>query len=160
VNTEFLIFLGSGVLLLGLAFAVWMFVTKRQGQGIANWPSTEGQILKADVVKLERETPSGIVRTYTPVVSYTYGVAGQPYTSRRINFLPDDSATYSDKDRAQQAIAPYLAEAAVRVYYNPTNPKQATLEKPRPVAHNSVLLYGIVLMGVGAGLIALGIVLL
>ena len=155
----FLIFLGSGAILLGLAFVVWMAVTKRHAQGIANWPDVEGQIVQAQVSLLERETPEGVERTYTPVLAYDYAVAGRSYTSRRLNFLPASSATYTDGKLAQAAIAPYPAGAQAKVYYNPANPKQSALQKPRPTAHNAVILYGVVAMIVGAGIIALGIVL-
>ncbi len=73
----FLIFLGSGAMLLGLAHLIWMIVTKRRSQGIANWPSVEGQVLAAAVSTLARETPEGIRRTHTPVITYAYEVAGQ-----------------------------------------------------------------------------------
>ncbi|MCU0519129.1 MAG: DUF3592 domain-containing protein [Anaerolineae bacterium] len=156
---EFLIFLGSGAVLLGLAFVVWMTVTKHRMQGIANWPYVDGQIVKAQVSMLERETPAGIERTYTPVLSYAYAVDGLSYTSRRLNFLPDSSATYTDGKLAQAAIAPYPPGAQAKVYYNPANPRQSALQKPRPTAHNAVILYGVVAMIAGACIIALGIVL-
>lgn len=156
----FLIFLGSGAMLLGLAHLIWMIVTKRRSQGIANWPSVEGQVLAAAVSTLARETPEGIRRTHTPVITYAYEVAGQPHTSHRLNFLPDSSTTYADVTLARAAIAPFPTGAQVKVYYNPTNPQQSTLVKPRSSAHNVVILYGVVAMIVGAGIIMLGILLL
>lgn len=156
----FLIFLGSGAILLGLAYVIWMALTKRQSQGIANWPSAEGQVATASVSSLERETPDGLKTTHTPVVTYTYEVAGRSYISHRLNFLPDSDATYAKVTLAEAALAPFPAGARVRVFYNPTNPQQSTLIKPRPLAHNAVILYGVVAMIAGAGIVVLGILLL
>jgi hypothetical protein len=156
----FLIFLGGGVVLLGLAFVIWIAVIKDRAQGIANWPHIEGLVVKSSVSSLKYETPAGIQVTYTPVVAYTYDVAGRTYTSRRLNFLPDSSATYPDGKLAQEAIALYPVGARPRVVYNPANPQQSALQKPRPAAHNAVLLYGVVSMVAGAGIVVLGILLL
>ncbi len=156
----FLIFLGSGAVLLGLAFVIWVISIKRRAQGIANWPRGEGQIVQADVAFLDHETPSGIERTYTPVVAYTYDVAGQSYRSSRLSFLPDSSGTFTDAGRAQELIAPYPVGSRIEVTYNPANPKQSVLKAPRPIAHNAVLLYGLVVALAGGGIIALGILLL
>lgn len=156
----FLIFLGSGVMLLGLAHLIWMVVTKRRSYGIANWPSVEGQILAASVSTLERETPEGIKRTHTPVVTYAYEVAGQPHTSHRLNFLPDSSTTYADVTLARAVLSSFPTGARAKVYYNPTNPQQSVLVKPHPSAHNAVILYGVVTMIAGLGIVILGILLL
>jgi hypothetical protein len=157
---EFLIVLGSGTFILGLAFVIWIAVTKRRGYGPPNWPSTAGNVVSAHIVPLERETPQGFDRTYTPVLAYTYSVAGQSYTGRLRNLLPKDSATYQDPARALRAIAKYPAGAPVKVHYNPSNPMQAILEIPKAVAHNTVLLYGITTMLAGAAIIVSGILLL
>jgi hypothetical protein len=154
---QFLIVLGSGAFVLGLAFVIWISATKRRGQGAPNWPGVAGEVVSANVVSVERETPRGIERTYTPVLTYTYSVAGQAYEARRQNLLPDSDATYDDFARARQAIARYPAGAAVKVYHNPTNPQQAVLERPKAVAHNTVLLYGVTCMIAGAVILALGI---
>jgi hypothetical protein len=157
---EFLIVLGSGAFALGLALVIWIALVRRRGQGSPNWPSTVGMVSTANVAPMERETPRGVERTFTPVVTYTYTVAGQPYESRQRNLLPDESATYQDPAMAWHAIAKYPVGAAVKVYHNPINPKQAVLEIPKAVAHHAVLLYGVTSMVVGAAIIVLGVLLL
>ncbi|MGC9469388.1 MAG: DUF3592 domain-containing protein [Anaerolineae bacterium] len=157
---EFLIVLGSGVALLGLAFLIWIVVTKHREQGTPNWPSVQGEILESKVVPFERETPEGRERTFTPLIRYRYTVGEQRYTSANLNFLPDTAATYDVKAKAESVAAHYPAGSPVSVFYNPSNPGQAALEIPRPAAHNAVLFFGITNLIVGLAIIALGIVLL
>ena len=157
---EFLIVLGCGAFALGLAIVVWIAVTKRRGQGPPNWPAAVGQMLSANVVPVARETPRGVARTFTPVIAYTYTVAGQAYAAKQRDLLPADTATYEDAAVAWQAIAKYRVGATVKVYHNPANPKQAALEIPKAVAHNTVLLYGVTSMIAGVATSVLGILLL
>ncbi len=156
---QFLIVLGSGTFLLGLAFVIWIVLTKRRGYGPPNWPAVAGQVTSSSLVSLQRETPRGVEQTYTPLVHYTYTTAGESYQGYRRNLLPDHAATYQDPAAARRAIVEYPQGAAVKVYHNPANPRQAVLEIPKAVAHNTVLLYGVTCMVAGAIIIALGIVL-
>jgi hypothetical protein len=156
---QFLIILGSGTFLLGLAFVIWIVLTKRRGYGPPNWPVVIGQVTSSSLVSLQRETPHGVDQTYTPLVHYTYTAAGESYQGGRRNLLSDHAATYQDPAAARRAIDDYPQGAAVKVYHNPANPRQAVLEIPKAVAHNTVLLYGVTCMVAGAIIIALGIVL-
>ena len=140
---RFLIVLGGGTALLGLAFIIWMAVSKQRQHGTPNWPYVQGEVIASQVVPFERETALGIERTFTPVVEYRYTVEGLPYTSKTRNSLPDMTATTHDLLMATRIITRYPVGAWVRVTYNPVNPQQAVLEAPKPVAHNAVLFYGI-----------------
>ncbi|MGC9521705.1 MAG: DUF3592 domain-containing protein [Anaerolineae bacterium] len=157
---EFLIVLGSGAFLLGLAIIVWIALTKRRGQGTPNWPKVPGTVVAARVVPFEHETPEGDEKTFTPLITYEYRVNGQTFESQRRNFLPGESATYQERSEAEAVVMRYPPGAPVSVSYNPANPKQAALEPPRPVAHNAVLYYGVTNLVAGALIVALGIVLL
>lgn len=156
----FLIVLGSGAALLGLAFIIWMAVSKHRQHGTPNWPSVEGKIIESQVVLFKRETPQGVEQTYTPVISYFYKIDGHAYTSDRRNFLPDTTATTQDLLKATRIVSRYPPGLTVRVYYNPANHQQAALEIPKPVAHNAVLFYGIANLVAGIAIVVLGIVLL
>jgi hypothetical protein len=156
----FLVIMGAGVAVLGLAFVIWMAVSKQRKQGTPNWPHVQGEITASRVVPFERETPFGVERTFTAVVDYRYMVSGLPYTSANQNFLPHSYATSRDLFKATRTVSRYPAGSWVRVYYNPTNPKQSALELPKPVAHNAVLFYGIANVVAGIAIVALGIVLL
>lgn len=157
---EFLIVLGAGVSLLGLAFIIWIVVTKRREQGTANWPHVLGEIRESMVIPFEREMPRGIERTYTYVVTYEYVVDGEIYTASNRNFLPGIRATSLSLAKAETFVRRYPAGSWIPVYYNPANPKQAALEIPRPVAHNAVLYFGVTNLVLGIVIVALGIVLL
>lgn len=158
-GVKFLIFLGSGVALLGLAFIIWMAVSKHRHYGTPNWPHVEGEIVESLVVHLKRETAHGIETTYTPWIQYRYTVDDLPYTSDTRNFLPDVNATTKDLLKATRIVTHYPVGAYVRVYYNAAHPVQSALEIPKPVAHNAVLFYGIANFVVGIGIVVLGIVL-
>ncbi len=157
---EFLIVLGSCAFLLGLAFVVWISVTKHRGQGEANWPHADGNVTSAKVVTLERETPDGMVRSFTPVIHYAYSLRGIAYESQQRNSFPDNTATFLVAEKAQAVVDKYPLGSGVEVFYNPANPKQAVLEVPKPAAHNAVMFYGVTNMVAGAIIIALGIWLL
>lgn len=156
---EFLIVLGAGVFLLGLTYAVWTWLTKRRDQGTGNWPRTEGRVEASFLYEHERRTAAGVVRSYTPVVRYTYRVNGRAYESKRRNFLPDHTRTYADRLDAEAVVATYATGKQVEVYYNPNNPRQAALEIPKPRAHNAEIGYGVANVLCGIGVMVLGIVL-
>lgn len=154
---EFLIVLGGCAFVLGLGVVIWIVGTKRSHQGTANWPKVTGHMTYAAAVALERETPEGIRRTFTPVLRYTYTVEGVEYEAGKRNFLPSESATYADRRNAEAVVDRYAAGSVVDVFYNPANPKQAVLEIPAPSAHQAVLFYGVTHLVMGVLIVALGI---
>ncbi|MGC9350342.1 MAG: DUF3592 domain-containing protein, partial [Anaerolineae bacterium] len=139
----FLIVLGSGAFILGLAYIIWISVVKHRSQGTPNWPKVTGTIVRARVYAFEHETPQGIKRTYTPLVSYTYEAGGQVYTAVERNVLPYYQATHDKLQTAEDVVAQYPVGSEVPIYYNPANPKQSLLELPKPAAHNAVLYFGL-----------------
>ncbi|MBN2005693.1 MAG: DUF3592 domain-containing protein [Anaerolineae bacterium] len=151
----FLNFLGAGSILLGLSFIIVTIVVRRSGQGIANWPNTMGTVVKSEIYRHERRTQSATTITYTPTVTYTYTLEGQTYTANKRNIDPYTMASFQDAEQAQDVLALYPAGDAVKVYYNPAVPQQAVLEKPRPIMHNTLIWYGIMLILIGGGAIVL-----
>jgi hypothetical protein len=160
VGVQFLIVLGSGVALLGLAFIIWIAVAKQRHYGTPNWPHVQGEVTASRVVPFSRETAHGRDHTYTTLLEYHYMVGGLPYSSKNRDFLPDAASTTRDLLKATRVVSRYPEGSSVRVYYNPANPKQAALEVPKPVAHNAVLFYGITNLVAGIIIAVLGIVLL
>lgn len=159
-GTQFLIVLGGGAFLLGLGCVIWMALSKQRGHGTPNWPKVVGRVLDASVSTLVRETPEGIVTTFTPIVHYEYAVDAEIHTGKRLHFLPSETLTTRSRFEADQIVAQYPENSAVDVYYNAANPKQAALKLPEPVAHNAVLFFGVTNVVTGALIVALGIVLL
>lgn len=160
VGMQFLIVLGSGAFLLGLAVVIWISITKQRGHGTPNWPKVAGRVLESKVTALERETPEGMVTTYTPLVRYEYAVAGEVYTGRRFAFQPGETVTTKAPVEAARVVAAYPVATKVDVFYNAANPKQAALKLPKPAAHNAVLFFGITNMVMGGVILTLGILLL
>jgi hypothetical protein len=155
----FLIVFGAGTLLLGVAYVISILVTRARHEGTANWPKVTGTVKHAYVYQHERSTAAGTTTTYTPVVGYAYAVEGQDYQAHKRNFLPYDQASLTSKGEAEAIRLRYCPGSEVAVYYNPINPAQAVLEKPKAIAHMAVLWYGIVCILLGGGMIALGILL-
>ena len=155
----FLIVFGAGTLLLGTVYVITTIIVRARNQGTANWPEVTGTIKKAFVYKHKRTTSESTTTTFTPVVAYAYAVEGKMYQAHKRNFLPYVQATLTSEEEAEDICSRYSPDSEVEVYYNPVNPAQAVLEKPRATAHNAVILYGAVCMLLGGGMIALGIVL-
>ncbi len=151
----FLYFLGAGSILLGLSFIIVTILIRRSSQGIANWPDTTGTVIKSEIYRHERRTQTATTVTYTPTVAYTYTVEGRTYTADKRNTEPYYMASFKDEEEAQDVLKVYAPGSAVKVYYNPAAPEQAVLEKPRATLHNTVIWYGIVIMLIGSGAIAL-----
>lgn len=155
----FLIVLGAGAVILGVGCIVAMIITKRARQGISNWDAVTGTVLDAFVYHHKRQTNETTTVTHTPMIKYIYVVSGETYMSFKRDTLPYYAASAYDLGEANAIVQSYPVNSAVPVYYNPNNPKQAVLKIPKAFANNTILLYGIVNVLVGGGIIALGIVL-
>ncbi len=155
---EFLIVLGAGVILLGLACIIVIIRIKRGGQGIQNWPKVPGKVVEAFVYTHERKTTDVTTVTHTPVIKFSYSVDGTTYTSTKLDAAPSETHSYLDRAKADTWVAAYPVGRAVAVHYNSQNPKQAVLMTQKPIAHNAVLWYGIVNFFLGIGAIALAFV--
>ena len=155
----FLIVFGAGTLFLGAAYVITTIITRVRHQGTANWPKVTGSVEQSFVYQHERSTSAGTTETYTPVVTYAYAIEEQKYQAHKQNFLPYDQATFMSKEEAETTSTRYPVGSEVPVFYNPVNPAQAVLEKPKATAHTAVILYGIVCMLLGGGMITLGIIL-
>ena len=88
-------------------------------------------------------------RTYTPVVTYTYTVEGQSYTSKRRTTAPYPQRTFTDRTQAEAVLATYPAGGVVTVHYNPRAPQFAVLELTRPAGYHAELWFGIFNLGLG-----------
>jgi hypothetical protein len=88
------------------------------------WISTTGKIISS-----EMETRRGGRRrsiTYHAAIVYDYSVEGTKYSGNRICFGDYGS---SDANHARQILNRYPAGMQVSVYYNPSKPKDAVLER-------------------------------
>ncbi len=151
----FLYVLGAGSILLGLGFIIATILVRRSRQGIANWPDTMGTVTQSEIYRHERRTQKATTVTYTPTVAYTYTLEGQTYTAGKRSGEPYYMDSFEDEAEARDVLEGYAPGSAVKVYYNPAAPGQAVLEKPRAILHNAVIWYGITIILMGSGAIAL-----
>ncbi len=154
---EFLTILGGWVVVFGIGVLVSIVRVKRRDQGAAEWPKVTGVIEEAFVYQHERHTQEQRHITYTPVVKYTYTVAGETHTSRKRDFAPQAEASYRNKAQAEGHVAAYPPGSEVPVYYNPDNPRQAVLKTKKPIDHHSELWFGVMNVVVGISILALGL---
>lgn len=157
---EFLIALGAGAILWGIGCLVAFFMTRRRQQGIPNWPTVQGTMIEAFVYAHTRQTTEAAMTTYTPTLAYAYTLAGTAYTASALDAAPYTERSYRKRARAEEIVRGRPVGSPVTVYYNPVAPSQTVLTRPRPVAHRTVLWYGIANILVGSGAVALGILLL
>lgn len=153
----FLIVFGAGTMLLGATFVISIIVTRSHHEGTANWPEVPGLVKTAYVYQHDRSTSAGTTTTYTPVVSYTYTVTDRDYQSYKRNALPYDRSTFTAMGEVRDIVSRYAPGSSTKVFYNPNNAAQSLLEKPKALAHMTVLWYGVICILLGGGMIALGI---
>jgi len=151
---EFLIFFGAAIILMSAAYIITTMMAKRNGQGVPNWPATDGAIVKQSLYRHTRHTDAGETTTYTPTLDYTYTVDQTTYHGHK---HPTSGISFPDRRNAEAVLTHYPKGKTVTVYYNPNAPRQARLEAPRPTDHNAIILLNAVQLLVGVGAILLGI---
>lgn len=119
----------------------------------ARWPAVPGRVLASKVVQRKTGRIGGDeknleLRNFAEV-SYEYVVQGRKYRASRVS-VGEDLGNF----RVEETIAKYPAGAGVMVFYNPTNPGEAVLERDAPEGIFRFMFYLI------AGLIAAGVALI
>jgi hypothetical protein len=118
-----LFFVAAGVLT-----TLFLVSSLRRSLASARWPTTTGKVLSS-IAEPYRSFSSGTcgttVEVWSPVVGYTYRVAGQEYHGSRIAFGADVAAS---REFAQAITARYPAGSEVIVNFDPHNPSFALLE--------------------------------
>ncbi len=115
------------ILILG---GIGYFLYKRNQQSTAfrqsaqTWPSTTGTILMSSV----QSKHTGRSNSIYPVIVYAYAVNGQSYQSQTVK-AGDKFLTVRVMGEAQATVNRYPIGAIVTVYYNPSNPSEAVLER-------------------------------
>lgn len=107
------LFLGCGLVFLGITFALVGVISLQPALRSLRWPAASGEITESDPV-------AG--------VRYTYTAAGRVYTGSRVSF--HDSGLFSGRLGAPTAQTPagYPAGMVVQVYYDPKAPDRSVLE--------------------------------
>jgi hypothetical protein len=108
---------------------------------IRGWPTTTGQLLKAETEKLGfRDKNRPHETDYVNVVAYEYSVGGQSYISRRLSPWVV-TVSHNLKILLERQLEDLQREQVVSVYYNPRKPSKSFLEKPGIVGLSITLLF-------------------
>jgi len=95
-----------------------------------SWPTVSGRVVSCRVDVEESTDNDGNGSTwYNPVVTYGYAVGGRELQGTRLRFGNYRSAS---RRKAEAAIAPYTANTAPLVRYNPDKPDECVLETTKP----------------------------
>jgi Protein of unknown function (DUF3592) len=118
--------IAGGTILLGLVAlvaAMWKYLQ------VAKWPQTAGTIIRSEPgfevrqrFKTERPRNERVAK-----IAYTFEVNGKKWHSGKIL----DSG-HPPEDQVERLLAAYPKDAAVMVYYNPSDPSRSALEIDRP----------------------------
>ena len=88
----------------------------RTGGASANWPTTQGTVIRSQAWFDGEDYQAGIV--------YRYSVGGKYYQSARVGF----AVASSTEERAKDVVARYPLGAKVLVHYDADRPEEALLE--------------------------------
>lgn len=124
----------EGLLITGLVTAILTavgallivigWINHRRAQASLAWPWVLGSVLGSQVAS-HQSSEGGT--TYSPHVSYTYGVDGRDFHNDRLAF--GGLVQTSNYQSAERAAARYVPGSHVQVYYNAQNPQDAVLER-------------------------------
>jgi uncharacterized protein DUF3592 len=97
------------------------------------WPYVMGTI---EEVEIDNRRDSDSADFFVPRIRYTYRVAGEDYSGKRLAFRPKGSYSYQAVVAALDGV---IAAKTHRVYYHPQHPRLSVL-KPGPRLLNYIVL--------------------
>ena len=137
--------IGTLLLLVGVGVVIHSVRTSRKVEAAQLWPSVKG-LVTTSVVKRS----GGKNRVYRAKIRYTYSVHGHEFTGRR--YALGGELDTSNRARAEARCAKYPEGSEPEVYYDPSNPKDACLERVQEGKGFTMLIAG-VFATVGAALL-------
>jgi hypothetical protein len=130
-----------GGLLQLLIFALLVYLSLKTRQ----WSETTGKILSSELSDFNWETDD-TGKTYKASIKYQYQVGGKEYTSKRAYY--GDWIAISFSSYMRTLVAQYKAGEECKVYYNPQNPQTSVLKIGVISSIYSLLLGGLIFIGV------------
>jgi len=109
----------------------YQYLAWRWGEKSKHWPFVHGKITFAEVEKWGWTSRA----TFYPEIKYKYTVNNQSYTGKRIEFGIRFGLAEST---AESIIGAHRVGKQTKVYYNPDNPKLATLKTGVPCGSYAV----------------------
>ncbi len=133
---------------IGAGVAISARVAKQRLKRSQLWPSVRGSVTKSYVRSSQSNRQSG----YAPELEYTYWVDRQ-YVGRTINLVFE---RHQSRAEAEEYCAGHPVGSELQVFYNPSDPSDACLERGDSMLWMFELV-GLIFVGAGA-LMWLGIV--
>lgn len=133
---------GGVTFLIAWALIASGFRSRRDALASQTWPFVIGAVVAARVT--ESRSSSNSSNTFSPLITYEYEVRGQHYRSSNRSFAGDMEP--ADQGYAQSVVAHYLSNPLVTVYYDPSDPARAALDRKIGNAWK-------ITVGVGVGLV-------
>lgn len=128
IITVLTIILSTICTILPIAGIAW-FIYRRKQKADAVWQASQTwRMTKGRVIKSRVEVSGGDVTSVSPRVEYEYEVRGSLYQNDQIRAGDKYLSVRSDQD-AYRTIDRYPEGMEVKVYYNPENPTESTLER-------------------------------
>lgn len=117
-----------------IVFALFLLMFSRvftkQTRAMKKWPTTDGQVVRAEVVTTQqhhsrpnRARRNYSVTMYVPRIVYSYEAGGHRYESDNIGW----STSANRPSVAEKTVKRFPLQSRVRVFYDPDDPAQATL---------------------------------
>ena len=124
-------------IIIGLVLVISGRQVRRRAAEVKHWPETNGRILRSKIVDIKAKTRM----IYQVTATYEYRVNGQIYQSQRID--PSDRwRAVNSRAIAEQEYRKYQPGQQVSVYYNPTQPEEAVLDRSDANVHFWMMLFG------------------
>ena len=115
-------------LALGGGLIFFSMRSKKKAGLSQGWPTTGGKVIVSEIRESASTDDDGYTNyTYYPRVEFSYVVAGQSYSSKRISFGGVQGS--SNQAKAQETINKYPVGTPVTVYYNPQKPPEGVIER-------------------------------
>ncbi len=121
-GTRIFIFLFMGLGLFALAMGT---VRAKEAWMAKSWPTAQGRIIQSRVSEARTSTGNIRIARLCLELDYLYLVGETAYEGHRLNA---GWRCFASDERIRQLLEKYPSGKAVRVYYNPDNPKQSMLE--------------------------------
>ena len=122
----------------------------RLAQASASWPMTQGKIIESKIHS-SRDSDG---TTYKPIVRFTYQVKGQELRGNKV-FFGGGGISTGNRSYSRRITQKYPLGKRVKVFYDPSEPRQSVLEAGLRKKSFIQLTFGSLffLMGSGVGLL-------
>jgi hypothetical protein len=150
INTFLTVFFAT-FMAIGAFILAFSLLGVMDSMEISEWPSTEGTVTSGDVYSEWFSSGKHIsdgYYLYYPRVTYTYNVSGAEYQCDNIWRLDHQSKIPNE---AYGVIYSYPQGMNVTVYYDPSDPSQAVLDRSEEVSPLAAVAVGVALLALGVG---------